>query len=49
MFTPPLEFRPRLAVLNQAQIEQIHQATLEVLERTGVRFNHPQALALLDG
>jgi len=49
VFSPKLEFRPRLSVLSQAQIEQIHQATLEVLERTGVRFNHPGALELLDG
>lgn len=49
MFSPKLEFRPRLSVLNEAQMEQIHQATLEVLERTGVRFNHPKALEILDG
>ena len=49
MFSPRLEFRPRLSVLSHAQIEQIHQATLEVLERTGVQFNHPRALELLDG
>ena len=48
MFCPNLEFRPRLSVLNEAQIEQIHQATLEVLERTGVQLTHARAVELLD-
>jgi trimethylamine--corrinoid protein Co-methyltransferase len=38
-----------MSVLNQEQIEQIHQATLELLERTGVQVTHPRALELLDG
>jgi trimethylamine--corrinoid protein Co-methyltransferase len=49
MFCPELEFRPRLSVINDDQIEQLHQATLEVLERTGIQIAHPRALALLDG
>jgi len=49
MFCPELEFRPRLSVINDDQIEQIHQATLEVLERTGVQITHSRALELLDG
>lgn len=49
MFSPKLEFRPRLSVISDDQIEQIHQATLEVLERTGVQIAHPRALELLDG
>jgi trimethylamine--corrinoid protein Co-methyltransferase len=49
MFSPDLEFRPRLSVINDDQIEQLHQATLEVLERTGVQISHPRALELLDG
>jgi len=49
MFSPNLEFRPRLSVLGSEQIEQIHQATLEVLERTGVQITHPRALELLHG
>jgi trimethylamine--corrinoid protein Co-methyltransferase len=49
MFCPNLEFRPRLSVLNSEQIEQIHQATLEVLERTGVQLTHAKAVELLDG
>ncbi len=49
MFSPKLEFQPRLSVINSEQIEQIHQATLEVLERTGIQISHPRALELLDG
>jgi trimethylamine--corrinoid protein Co-methyltransferase len=49
MFCPDLTFRPRMSVLSEDQIEQIHQATLEVLERTGVQITHPRALELLDG
>ncbi len=49
MFTPDLTFRPRMSVINGDQIEQIHQATLEVLERTGVQITHPRALELLHG
>jgi trimethylamine--corrinoid protein Co-methyltransferase len=36
-------------VLSKDQIEQIHFATLKVLERTGVQITHPRALELLDG
>lgn len=49
MVYPELHFRPRAYVLNDDQIEQIHLATLEVLERTGVQITHPRALELLDG
>jgi len=49
MVSPELKFRPRLSVLNEAQIEQIHQATLELLERTGVQVTHGRALELLHG
>ncbi len=49
MFCPTLEFRPRLSVISDEQIEQIHQATLEVLERTGIKTSHPRALELLHG
>ncbi len=41
--------KPTLNVLNKGQIEQIHLATMEVLERTGIRITHPKALELLDG
>jgi trimethylamine--corrinoid protein Co-methyltransferase len=49
MFSPHLTFRPRMSVVDEAQIEQIHQATLEVLERTGVQISHPRALEILSG
>jgi trimethylamine--corrinoid protein Co-methyltransferase len=38
-----------MSVLSDDQIEQVHQATLEVLERTGVQITHPEAVELLDG
>lgn len=49
MFGPELSFKPRLTVLSAAQIERLHQATLEVLERTGFQVTHPRALALYHG
>jgi trimethylamine--corrinoid protein Co-methyltransferase len=49
MVYPDVSFKPRLSVLNDEQIEQIHLATLEVLERTGVQITHPRALELLHG
>lgn len=49
MVYPQLNFTPRLAVLSQEQIEQIHLATLEVLERTGVQMTHPRGLEILAG
>ena len=49
MIQPELHFKPRLYVLNDDQLEQIHLATLEVLERTGIQLTHPRALELLDG
>jgi trimethylamine--corrinoid protein Co-methyltransferase len=44
-----LHFKPKLNVLNQGQIERIHGATLDLLERTGVRMSHPKALEVLAG
>ena len=41
-----LHSRPTLNVLSQDQIEQIHLATMEVLERTGVRISHLKAVSL---
>ena len=49
MFIPELHFRPRLQVLSEEQLRQIHLATLAVLERTGVQISHPRALEILDG
>jgi trimethylamine--corrinoid protein Co-methyltransferase len=44
-----LHFKPKLQVINDDQIRHIHIATLEVLERTGVKMTHPRGLELLDG
>jgi trimethylamine---corrinoid protein Co-methyltransferase len=38
---------PRLLLMDQDQCEKIHQASLEILRRTGVRVHHDEALALL--
>ena len=49
MKTDELYFKPRLQVINPDQIDQIHCATLDVLERTGVDIPHEKALELLSG
>ena len=38
---------PRLHKLSGEQVERLHSASLEILERTGVRLYEPQALDLL--
>lgn len=40
--------KPRLNVLLPEQVEDIYMATMEVLERTGVKLTHPRARELLD-
>ncbi|MGD2096820.1 MAG: trimethylamine methyltransferase family protein [Desulfobacterales bacterium] len=49
MQQPQLYFKPKLQVINEDQIKQIHLAALEVLERTGIKMTHPRGLELLDG
>ena len=49
MTTDELYFKPRLQVINEAQIAQLHEATLDVLQRTGVKITHPKALEILAG
>ena len=49
MNRPELNFKPKLRVINDDQIAQIHMATLEVLEKTGVKMTHPQGVELLEG
>lgn len=44
-----LALKPKLAVLSDEQIAQIHAATMEVLGRTGVKITHPKALEMLHG
>ncbi len=43
------KIKPRLNVLQPEDIEEVYSATMEVLERTGVKISHPQVLELLDG
>jgi trimethylamine--corrinoid protein Co-methyltransferase len=38
-----LRFTPRLQVLDEGQIQQLHEATIALLERTGVQLPHPRA------
>ena len=49
MTTDELHFKPCLKVINDAQIAQLHEATLDVLARTGVKITHPKALDILSG
>ena len=42
-------FQPRLKVLNREQALAIHSAALEILEKTGVKMEHPRALEMLAG
>jgi trimethylamine--corrinoid protein Co-methyltransferase len=42
--SPPDPARPRLEVLSPEAIARIHEATLTVIERVGVRFPSPRAL-----
>ena len=46
---PELNFKPKLQVINDDQIARIHMATLEVLERTGVKMTHPRGVEMLAG
>jgi trimethylamine--corrinoid protein Co-methyltransferase len=39
---------PRYRILDQDQIDTIHQATLQLLEKTGVSVKHPQGIELLE-
>ena len=36
-------------ILSDDQVERIHYSTLEVLERTGVKFENDKALEILEG
>jgi trimethylamine--corrinoid protein Co-methyltransferase len=45
--TPLSLARPMFGLLDRSQCESIHDASLEILRRTGVRVYHPEALALL--
>lgn len=48
----PLEiptFRPRLKALGREQALAIHNAALEIIEKRGVKMEHPRALEMLAG
>ena len=47
MTTDELHFKPKLKVISDEQIARIHEATLEVLERTGFKITHSRALEVL--
>lgn len=40
---------PQFRLLSDSQIEELHLATLQILERTGIAFNCQEAIELLDG
>ncbi len=42
------QFSPRLQWLATSQLEELHSATIEILERVGTRVDHPEALKLLE-
>jgi len=44
---PYTQVRPAYRLFAQEQIEEIHRASLEVLEKVGIRVPHPEALQLL--
>ncbi len=44
---PELRIRPRQRVLSDEQIRRIHEASLELMERTGIQVNHQGARELL--
>jgi trimethylamine--corrinoid protein Co-methyltransferase len=44
---PILTQQPRLKVLNRQQALSIHTAALEILEKTGVKMEHPEARKML--
>ena len=46
---PDIRIQPSLRVVSEEQLDQIHYATLEVLERTGVQLTHPKAREILQG
>ncbi len=44
---PELRIRPRQRVLSEGQIRRIHEASLELMERTGIQVNHQGAREIL--
>jgi trimethylamine--corrinoid protein Co-methyltransferase len=46
-FAPGEVARPNFRILSEKQIENLHQATVNLLETCGVRVAHPVGLELL--
>jgi len=46
---PELRIRPRQRVLSDEQIQRIHAASLELMEKTGIQVNHQGAREILHG
>ena len=44
-----IRFTPNLRMIDDRQIARIHSATVDVLERVGVRMTHKRGLELMDG
>jgi trimethylamine--corrinoid protein Co-methyltransferase len=44
-----IRFTPNLRMINDLQIERIHGATMDVLERTGVQLTHKKAREIMHG
>lgn len=44
-----LTFTPKLEILNGEQMDRLHYASLEILQRFGMRITYPRSLELLDG
>lgn len=42
-------FRPRLRVFGREQALAVHHAALEILEKMGIKMEHPRALEMLEG
>ena len=46
---PELRIRPRQRVLSDEQMQRIHEASLTLMERTGIQVNHEGAREILHG
>lgn len=44
-----VSIKPKAYVLSDKQVEKIHRATLDVLEHTGIKMQHPKAAEILNG
>ncbi|MGD8386752.1 MAG: trimethylamine methyltransferase family protein [Desulfobacteraceae bacterium] len=44
---PELHIRPRMRVLSDDQVQRIHEASLELMEKTGIQVNHEGAREIL--